>query len=170
MHLQYWGFKSFGMWCCVTGQVVSHILKDVAFRPSRNGLQRLVTEDYRRVYGSYKMTKRHNTTTFWALQQNLSMMPVLSGSSCKPVCQRQTLCPSPGFWHNSVPSCSTWQTCTWMSPKITVRGHDPDWMTTKLCVFTWDLDFGMKSSKSHQIHFQVIYYHLIFLLLCDVLS
>lgn len=58
-HLRYWGFKSFGMWCCVTGQVVSHILKDhVAFRPSRNGLQCLVTEDYRRVYGSQKMTKR----------------------------------------------------------------------------------------------------------------
>jgi len=58
-HLRYWGFKSFGMWCCVTGQVVSHILKDhVAFRRSRNGLQCLVTEDYRRVYGSHKMTKR----------------------------------------------------------------------------------------------------------------
>jgi len=32
-----------------------------------------------------------------------------------------------------------------MSPKISVPGHDPNWMTTKLCVFTWDLDFGMKS-------------------------
>jgi hypothetical protein len=53
-HLRYWGFKSFGMWCCVTGLVVSHILKDrVAFRPSRNGLQCMVTEDY----GSHKMTK-----------------------------------------------------------------------------------------------------------------
>jgi hypothetical protein len=85
-----------------------------------------------------------------------SMMPVLSGSSCIPVCHRQTLCPSPGFWHNSVPSCFTWQTCIRMSPKISVPGHNPNWMTTKLCVFTWDLDFGMKSSKSHQIHFQVI--------------
>jgi len=82
----------------------------------------------------------------------------------------KTLCQSPGFWHNSVPSCSPWQTCTWMSPKTYVPGHNPNWMTTRLCVFTWDLDFGMNSSKSHQIHFQVIYYHLIFLLLCYVLS